>query len=96
MEDFSVICGVRLDAETMVLLLLELNSPCLPHRQLLLGWQRLIPPSENRQRWMRKMSSRSDSSYPLVFVYCAPTPESTSSLISNVPCWLGVLGTRGE
>ena len=55
MDDFSVICGVRLDAQALVLLLLELISPCLPHRQLLLGWQRLIPPSENRQRWMGKM-----------------------------------------
>ena len=49
-EDFSVIWDVQLDAQTLVLLLLELNSPCLPHRQLLVGWQRLIPPSENRQR----------------------------------------------
>ena len=87
MDDFSVIWGVRLDAQTLVLLLFELNSPCLSHCQLLLGWQRLIP-SENCQRWMWKMgyqfqvdkhsistagssqlnsmSSRSDSSYPLV------------------------------
>ena len=58
MDDVSVIWGVRLDAQTLVLLsLLELNSPCLPHRQLLLGWQRLIP-SENRQRWMGKMGYR--------------------------------------
>ena len=55
MGDFSVIWGARLDAQTLVLLLLELNSPCLPHRQLLLGWQRLIPPSENRQRWNGKL-----------------------------------------
>ena len=35
MDDFSVIWVVRLDAQTLVLLLLlELNSPCLPHRQL--------------------------------------------------------------
>ena len=57
-DDFSVTWGVRLDAQTLVLLLLlllEINSPCLPHRQLLLGWQRLIPPSEKRQRWMGKM-----------------------------------------
>ena len=55
MDDLSVIWGVRLDAQTLVLLLLlELNSPCLPHRQLLLGWQRLIP-SENRPRWMGNM-----------------------------------------
>ena len=53
MENFSVTWGVRLDAQTLVLLL-ELNSFCLPHRQLLLGGQRLIP-SENRQRWMGKM-----------------------------------------
>ena len=49
MHDFSVIWGVWLDAQTLVLLLLELNSSRLPYRQLLLGWQRLIPPSENRQ-----------------------------------------------
>ena len=49
MDGFSVICVVWWDAQTMVLLLLELNSPCLPHLQLLLGWQWLIP-SENRQR----------------------------------------------
>ena len=54
-RNLSVICGVRLDAQTLVLLLLlELNSPCLRHRHLLLGWQRLIP-CENRQRWMGKM-----------------------------------------
>ena len=38
MDDFSVISEVRLDAQTLVWLLLELNSPCLPHRELLLGW----------------------------------------------------------
>ena len=37
MDDFSVIWVVRLDAQTLVLLLLELNSPCLPLRQLFLG-----------------------------------------------------------
>ena len=41
------------------------------------------------------MSSKSDSSYPLASVSCAPTLESTS-LISNVPCWLGVMGTGGK
>ena len=61
MDDFSVIWGVRSDAQTLVLLLLELNSPCLPHRQLLLRWQRLIPPSENRQRWMGKRGINSRS-----------------------------------
>ena len=51
MDDFSAVWGVRLDAQTlMLLLLLELNSPCLPRRQLLLCWQRLIPPFENRQK----------------------------------------------
>ena len=54
MDDFSVTWGIRLDAQTLVflllLLLLELSYPCLRHRQLLLGWQLLIP-SENRQRW---------------------------------------------
>ena len=35
MDDFAVIWGVRLDAQTLALLLLpELNFPCLPHRQL--------------------------------------------------------------
>ena len=54
MDDFSVIWGVRLDAHTLVLLLLlVLNSPCLPHCQLVLGWQRLIP-SENCQSWVEK------------------------------------------
>ena len=38
MDDFSVISEVQLDAQTLVWLSLELNSPCLPHRQLLLGW----------------------------------------------------------
>ena len=41
------------------------------------------------------MSSRSDTSYPLVSVSCATTLQSTS-LISIVPCWLGVMGTRGN
>ena len=48
MDNFSEFWGVRWDAQTLVLLLLELNSPCLPHRQLIMGWERLIP-SENRQ-----------------------------------------------
>ena len=42
------------------------------------------------------MSSRSDTSYPVVSVLCAPTLESTFSLISNVPCRLEVMGTRGN
>ena len=42
------------------------------------------------------MHSRSESCYPLVSVSCAPTLESNSSLVSKVPCWLGVLGTRGK
>ena len=60
MDNFSVTWEVWLDAHTLVLLLLllllllELKSPCLPHGHLLLGWQRFIP-SENRQKWMRKM-----------------------------------------
>ena len=45
---------------------------------------------------VNSMSSRSDTSYPLVSVSCAPTLESTSSLISTAPCWLGVMGTRGK
>ena len=49
MDDFLVTWGVGWDAQTLVLLLLEPKSPCLPHRQLSLGWQRLIP-SESRQR----------------------------------------------
>ena len=54
-ENFSVTWGARLDAQTLVFLLLELISPCLPHRQVLLGWQWLILPSENRQRWLGKL-----------------------------------------
>ena len=62
MDDFSVIGGLRLDAQTLVVLLLLLllllllapKSPCLLHCPLLLGWQRLIP-SENRPRWFGKM-----------------------------------------
>ena len=46
--------GGWLNAQTLVLLFSEMNSTCLPHRQLILGWQRLIP-SENRQRAMEKM-----------------------------------------
>ena len=38
-----------------------------------------------------------DTWYPLVSKpSCAPTIESTSSLISCVPCWLGVNGTRAR
>ena len=51
MEDFLVI----LDAQTLVLLLLlDLEFPCPPHRQLLLSWQRLIA-SKSRQKWIGKM-----------------------------------------
>ena len=46
-HDFSVIWGVWVDAQTRVLLLLELNSPCLPLRPTQWGFQ-LIPPSINR------------------------------------------------
>ena len=55
MGDFSVIWGVGRDAQTLVLLLLELNSYCPPHRQILLNWQRLIP-SKKCQRWMGKVA----------------------------------------
>ena len=50
MDDFSLTWGVRGDAQICVLLLvLELNFACLPHLQLLLDWQWLIP-SENCQK----------------------------------------------
>ena len=69
MDDFSVIWEARLDAQTLVLMLLELNSPCPPHRQLLLGWQRSIPPFEKCQKWMGKMGYQfqvnKHSPYPL-------------------------------
>ena len=45
---------------------------------------------------LKSMSSRSDSSYHLGSLSCAPTLEITSSFISNVPCWLGAMGTRGK
>ena len=32
--------------------------------------------------------------YPLVSILCAPRLESTSSFISMVPSWLGVIGTH--
>ena len=74
LDDFSVISEVWLDAQTLVLLLLlELISPCLAHRQLLLCWYRLIPPSENRQRCMGKrgICSRSIST---VHIHCRIFP----------------------
>ena len=43
MGHFSVIWGVRLDAQTLVLLLLELNSPCLPIRPTQCGFQLISP-----------------------------------------------------
>ena len=43
---------------------------------------------------LKSTSSRSDTWYPLVSMSCAPTPESTSSLFSIVPCWLRVIRTR--
>ena len=49
LDDFPVIWGLRLDAHTLGLLLLELNSPCLPHRQLLLGCQQLIASEDCRK-----------------------------------------------
>ena len=42
------------------------------------------------------MSSRSGSSYSLVSLSYAPTTYSTYSLILNIPCWLGVMGTQGK
>ena len=45
---------------------------------------------------LNSMSSRSDTLFSLVSVSCAPTLESTSPLISNVPCSLGVMRTRGK
>ena len=32
MDDFSIIWEARLDAQTLVLMFLELNFPCPPHR----------------------------------------------------------------
>ena len=43
MVDFSVIWEARLDAQTVVLMLLELNSPCLPHRQVFIGLAAVDP-----------------------------------------------------
>ena len=52
-HDFSVIWGVRVDAQTRVLLLLELNSPCPPLHPTQWGFQ-LIPPSINRHMYLEK------------------------------------------
>ena len=43
MDDFSVILEARLDAQTLVLMLLELNFPCLPHRQFFSGLAAVDP-----------------------------------------------------
>ena len=76
MDDFSVIWEFRLDAQILVLLLLELNCPCLHHRQLSLGSQRLIP-SENCLRWMEKwgINSRSKNT---VLIHCRTFPAEFS------------------
>ena len=78
MENLSVIWAFWLDAQTVVMLLLELNSPCLTNRQLSLGWQRLIP-SENGQKWMGKMGYQ--------FNFC-PYP------MQDLPNWIQYLPDR--
>ena len=82
MDDFSVIWGVRLDAQTLVLfLLLELNSPCLSHCQFSLGWQRLILLSKNRQSWLGKMGYQ--------FQVDRHCPYPLQDLPSWIQCLLG-------
>ena len=44
-------------------------------------------------RWNLTSSRSADTRYLFVSTSCAPTLESTSFLISVVPCWLGVTGT---
>ena len=48
--------------------------------------------SFSQSNWMSSRSA--DTGYTLVSISCAPTLESTSSLFSCVPCWLGLTGTR--
>ena len=47
-------------------------------------------------QWNSTSSRSVETWYPLVSKPCAPTPESTSSLISSVPCWLRETGTRAR
>ena len=42
------------------------------------------------------LSSDTDTSLPLVSISCASALGRNSSLISNVPCWPGVIGIRAE
>ena len=49
--------------------------------------------STSASSYLNSRSSRWDSSYPLESVHFATTLESNSSLISTVPCWLGVMET---
>ena len=73
-NDFPVIGGFRLNAHTLVLLLLlELNSPCLPRRQLFLGWQRLICLKTVKNGWGKwGISSTSINS---VHIHCRIFPN---------------------
>ena len=83
MGNFSVMWVFRLDAQTLVwLLLLELNSPCLHHLQLLLGWPWLIPPlpSGNRQRWTEKTGYQFQ-----VNKHC---PYPLQDLLNSIQCLL--------
>ena len=62
---------------------------------LWLDWrQRLHQADDFPSRIQRHPESRSDTWHPLVSISCAPTLEGTSSLVSIVPSWLGVTGTR--
>ena len=114
-DDFSVIWGVPLDAQTGVVVVgpefslpsssstivgLAVVGPKWKSSEVdgknglsIPGWQ-ILSISTAGSAQLKSMSSRSDSSYLFVSVPCAPTLESTSSLISNVPCCLGVKGTR--
>ena len=92
-DDFSVVWGVPLNAQTLVLLLLELISPCLPHRQLLLVWQWLVP-KENRQTWMGKMGYQFqvDKHCPNPLQDLPNLNECLLYRISRIPsCWYFVL-----
>ena len=80
MDNFSAIWGVRWDAQTLLLVLLELNSTFPPDFHLLLGWQRWIP-SRNCQRWMGiwRINSRSTNT---VDINCRTFPTEFNKLVS--------------
>ena len=104
-DAFPSIQGVVLVFQWLVLLEEKSPFPSLGRAEWNLCWSSNLRGKGGINSWsedrvylklivfLRKKppTSRSSTWYPFVFMSCAPTSESFSSLISGVLCWLGVI-----